>query len=259
MTNELRAGETLVALWKAGEVIDTLPADIRPRSRAEGYAAQRAFEVSSAHPIVGWKIAATNVAGQQHINVPGPLAGRLLAERTHPSGARIKLGHNRMRVIEPEFAFRMGRSLASRSAPYALDEVMAAVASLHPAIEVPDSRFADFTKAGEVQLVADNACAHEVVIGPAASVDWRALDLAAHTVRTEVKGKLVRDGIGRNVLDDPRLALTWLANELSANGLTLAAGQTVITGTVTAPLPIAAGDHVTADFGVLGRVEVHIG
>jgi hypothetical protein len=63
-----------------GRYIETLPAELRPTSRAEAYAAQAALEGFSAHPLFGWKIAATSTAGQQHINVGGPLAGRLLAE-----------------------------------------------------------------------------------------------------------------------------------------------------------------------------------
>jgi len=70
-----------------------------------------------------------------------------------------------------------------------------------------------------------------------------------------VVGKAARDGIGANVLGDPRVALAWLANELSALGITLRAGQVVTTGTCLVPLEIAPGDHVRMDFGALGRVE----
>jgi 2-keto-4-pentenoate hydratase len=74
-------------------------------------------------------------------------------------------------------------------------------------------------------------------------------------VHGEVVGKLARDGVGSNVLGDPRVALTWLANELSSLGITLRAGQVVTTGTCLVPLEIAPGDHVRMDFGALGRVE----
>ena len=71
----------------------------------------------------------------------------------------------------------------------------------------------------------------------------------------EIVGKVSREGIGSNVLGDPRFALAWLANELSSLGITLRAGQVVTTGTCLVPLEIAPGDHVRMDFGVLGRVE----
>jgi 2-keto-4-pentenoate hydratase len=63
-------------------------------------------------------------------------------------------------------------------------------------------------------------------------------------------------GHGRNVLGDPRIALTWLANELRQLGVTLKAGRVVTTGTCHAPLSIQAGDFFAADFGVLGKVAV---
>jgi 2-keto-4-pentenoate hydratase len=66
---------------------------------------------------------------------------------------------------------------------------------------------------------------------------------------------MTREGKGANVLGDPRAALTWLVNELSALQVTLAAGQVVTTGTCLAPLPIEPGDRFVADFGVLGRVS----
>ena len=64
-----------------------------------------------------------------------------------------------------------------------------------------------------------------------------------------------RDGIGANVLGDPRIALAWLVNELSQQGMTLRAGQFVTTGTCLVPLEIVAGDSVQVDFGVLGTVS----
>jgi len=63
-------------------------------------------------------------------------------------------------------------------------------------------------------------------------------------------------GIGANVLGGPLIALTWLANELSAQGVTLRAGQVVTTGTCIVPLDVAPGDALTGDFGALGRVSV---
>ena len=63
-------------------------------------------------------------------------------------------------------------------------------------------------------------------------------------------------GHGRNVLGDPRIALTWCANELRQLGLTLRAGEVVTTGTCHPPLPIQSGDLIAADFGSLGKVSV---
>jgi 2-keto-4-pentenoate hydratase len=209
--------------------------------------------------LYGWKIAATSKAGQAHINVDGPLAGRLLRERVFGPGAVIPFGANHMRVVEAEFAFRMAADLAPLERAYLKDEVMAAVATLHPAIEIPDSRFDDFRAVGAAQLIADNACAHYFVLGPATDADWRSMNLAEHPVSGTVAGKAEVHGIGANVLGDPRLALTWLVNELSSLGITLHAGEVVTTGTCIAPPSVAPSDRFTADFGVFGSVEAILG
>jgi 2-keto-4-pentenoate hydratase len=68
----------------------------------------------------------------------------------------------------------------------------------------------------------------------------------------------VETGCGRNVLGDPRIALTWLANELSMHSITLQAGQVVTTGTCISPMSITIGNHVSGDFGDLGTVTLRI-
>lgn len=253
------AADLLWTCWTNGRRIAQLPEGVRPGTRAEGYAIQAQLEARSPHPLFGWKIAATSKAGQAHIAVDGPMAGRLLAERVVGDGGEVPFSpHSHMRVAEAEFAFRMGRDLPPLSRPYAVAEVMGAVASLHPAIEIPDSRYDDYTLVGAAQLIADNACAHHFVLGAAALTDWRALDLAAQTLVARV-GSHVREGVGANVLGDPRVALTWVVNELSAHGLTLRAGEVVTTGTCVTPPPIDAGGHIEMDFGTLGCVTARVG
>lgn len=251
-----QASGLLFDTWMKGDVIDALPDAIRPQSRAEGYAVQALLETRFKAPLWGWKIAATSIAGQKHIGVDGPLAGRIFAERVLAPGATVPAGANRMKVAEVEFAFRMARDLPPRDKAYTVEETLAAVGSLHVGIEIPDSRYTDFVTAGGPQLIADNACGHYFVCGHATTADWRAIDLAAHKVRGIVEGRYERDGIGSNCLGDPRVALAWIANELSGIGVTLAAGQTVTTGTCVFPLEIEPGDVVTGDLGEIGVVTV---
>jgi 2-keto-4-pentenoate hydratase len=257
MSDRSSAGAAfLLAHWRAGTKCDEMPEALRPADRREAYAMQALLERVSAAPLFGWKIAATSKAGQAHIGVDGPLAGRILAERVLPDGATSSLTGNGMRVAELEFAFRMGRDLPPRDEAYSQADVLDAAASLHPAIEIPDSRFVDFVAAGGVQLVADNACAHEFVLGESAGAAWREIDLAAFKPVARMPGRDDQIGLGANVLGDPRIALTWLVNELSGLGVTLRAGEVVTTGTCVVPIAIAPGDAIAADFGVLGQVSV---
>ena len=249
------ASQTLHDHWRAGTKLSALDDWYRPTNRAEGYAIQAAIERYSTTHLFGWKIAATSEAGQKHINVPGPMAGRILAETVIADGGTASMAGNEMRVVEPEFAFRMRVDLLARSAPYSVQQVLDAVDTLHPAIEIPDSRFADFAGAGEAQLIADNACAHLFVLGAATNANWRAMDLVEERPQITLRGQRYL-GHGKNVLGDPRVALAWLANELRGLGITLRAGEVVTTGTCHPPLPIQAGDHLAVDFGVLGKASV---
>ena len=108
------ASELLVLHWREGKVMKALPTSLRPANREEGYLIQRQIESLSDSPLFGWKIAATSTAGQKHIGIDGPIAGRLLTEMVHHDGDVIPFGANRMRVAEAEFAFRMGRDLPPR-------------------------------------------------------------------------------------------------------------------------------------------------
>ncbi len=161
------ASRTLHDNWRAGTKLANLEASMRPSDRAEGYAIQAALESYSTADLFGWKIAATSEAGQKHINVEGPMAGRILADTVIPDGGTASMAGNEMRVGEPEFAFRMATDLPPRASPYTVQQVLDAVGTLHPAIEIPDSRFADFVSAGAAQIIADNACAHLFVLGAA--------------------------------------------------------------------------------------------
>jgi 2-keto-4-pentenoate hydratase len=241
--------------WRAGTKLANLGVAERPRDRAEGYAIQAAIENFSAGKLFGWKIAATSEAGQKHINVDGPMAGRILIETVLPEGGTASMAGNEMRVAEPEFAFRMQKDLPPRSAPYSVQQVLDAVGTLHPAIEIPDSRFADFVSAGPAQIIADNACAHLFVLGAPTTANWRALDLVEQKPVIKLRGQQYV-GHGKNVLGDPRIALAWLANELSQLGVTLKAGEVVTTGTCHPPLPIQSGDVFEADFDAIGKVSV---
>ena len=248
-----QAADALLTLWRQRTRCDGLPQSYRPSSRAEGYAVQQSIGDKQQHALFGWKIAATSTEGQRHIAVKGPLAGRLFTDRVLRDGASVTLDNNLMRVAEIEFAFRFARTLPPLTRPYAVNEVLQAVACVHPSIEVPDSRYNDFVQAGEAQLIADNACANMFVLGSRAD-DWQDFDYVNQAVAVYLNGETVESGFGRNVLGDPRVALAWLVNELSALGISCEPGQVVTTGTCRVPVTVKPGDVVEADFGVLGKV-----
>src|SRR6185369_7962545 len=102
-----RAADILWQARLAGKRLEILPEDCRPRSLDEGYAIQDLMAARCGQMTAGWKIAATSEAGQRHIGVSEPLAGRLFADFILPDGASVPAAPLQMRVIEAEFAFRM--------------------------------------------------------------------------------------------------------------------------------------------------------
>lgn len=206
--------------------------------------------------LAGYKIACTNAIAQRHLGTDGPFYGRLFSATIFGSPARLDAASYFMRVLEPEFGFRMGADLPAREGGYTRDDVAAAVECVMPAIEVVDSRYNEWTKAGVQQLIVDNACHAAWVKG----VETRGFgDLSTHPVRLLVNGREVASGTGAAVLGHPLNALTWLANRLGEYGAGLRAGDEITTGVCTDIAFGEAGDRIVADFGSLGTVEVEFG
>ena len=253
----VRADGTAGALWQAWtthERLASLPELLRPRTPVEGFAAQQRL-AERAGPAYGWKLAATAAAGQAHIGVDAPLPGLLFERFRYAAGDVLPSDGLYMAVAEAEFAFVMGDDVEP-GAP--AEELRSAVASVHCAIEFPESRFTDFATAGAPQLLADAACAGLFVLGP--EIDGGIeLDLSTTGTTLWINGAEVATGSGAAVLGDPWTALAWLAESLPTFGVPLEAGSVVTTGTTTVPAPIAAGDTVRATFGpdaALGEVTV---
>lgn len=258
MLDEQATRQAFEVLWGAhegGYTVADIPEEVRPRTRGEGYAVQAHFADRSS-AVVGWKIAATSQAGQDHLQVDGPLAGRVLAERFLEPGQPVPLEGNFMHLAELEFAFRMTADFAPREAAYTEQDVLDGTGELLLSWEVPSTRFDAVETVGEAQLIADNACGFHLVVQPAAEQDWKGVDLAAETPTATHSSGLVHDGAGHRVLGGPVPALTWLVNELSGQGITLESGQLVTTGTCAVPVPVRPGDTVTGDYGRFGALAV---
>ena len=250
-----QAARRLATGWQTQEHIEALPEDCRPVTRAEGYAVQALWPALTGR-VGGWKIAATSLAGQRHIGVSGPLAGPVFASRVHANGASLTLAGNRMRVAECEVVFAFGQAIDPRPEPWTRQEALAMVGWVMPGIEVPDSRFVQFEKAGQAQLIADCACCHEMVLGTPLPPQGRLDELAQLRVQAQMSDGRRFEGVGSNVLGDPVEALLWFFNEMSSVGQRIEVDQFLTTGACVTPIPIAPGQTVQADFGWLGRMTV---
>lgn len=225
---------------------------------ADAYAIQevnvraRADDVSRPARVVGHKVGLTSEAMQQMLGVDEPDFGVLYDDRVHTSGVVLSMDGLIAPRVEPEWAFVLSADLPGPTVTAA--DVREATAVVIPALEVIDSRVADWQIA-LVDTIADNASCHCGVLGaerhPIDDVDF--LDTP---VRLLVDGELAHEGTGRAVLGDPAAAVAWLASTLVDHGTLLRSGQVVLSGSMTAAAPLGARQHVVADFGRYGTVEV---
>ena len=253
-----RAAALLIEARRTRQPTD-LPEACRPRSLEEAYAIQEAVTAGLGETPVGWKIGATDAAIRAQEGFDEPVSGRLFTGHVHAAPADLPAGlFTTFRNCETEFALRLGRNLPPRPEPYGRDEVMAAIATLHPAVEVGDTRYRDRAAMGGIGVCADNSGGTELVMADGIA-DWRGLDLPALTVALEVDGELRAEGSGRAVMGDPIEALVWLANHLSERNIGLQAGEIVTTGSCTGITKVEAGARVRADFGKLGKIAIHFG
>ncbi len=249
------AVELLIAARGDHRRLDAFPPTCRPETFEDGHAIQEAFAQVWSVPVAGYKIGCTSLDAQRLLHAPGPFPGRIFAPVLLRSPAKVAAKAFHRLGIEPEFAFTMARDLPARPAAYTREEVADAVAALHGAIELIDSRWTDWLKVGIASIVADNGANGGLILGPAVS-DWRKIDLPRAKAVLRFNDALVAEGTGAAVLGNPLDALTWLANHLSARGFGLKAGDAVTTGTVANVHYAEPGMHVTAEFGPIGTVEL---
>lgn len=199
--------------------------------------------------IVGRKIGLTSAAVQRQIGVDRPDFGVLFDDMRYADGAEIPIGRLLQPKAEAEVAFLLARDIADAADPAVVRD---AVALAFPALEIVDSRIADW-RIGITDTVADNASSGVFVIGASGLPldDVEPLDVVM-TMRC--RGEVVSQGTGRDCLGDPLNALTWLATTAIDVGTPLRAGDLVLSGALGPMAAVSAGDIFEAVIAPLGTV-----
>lgn len=251
------SGPTAVAdrLYRAyvdREPIDpaSLPSDL---TVADGYAAQAAFverRVPDEGAPVGYKVGFTSEAVQSDLGVDYPAYGRVLAD-TVRENRRFDTSELIEPRVEPEIGFLLAEELTPSVSRL---DVLAAVRLVVPVVEVVDSRIREWDVTAAT-AIADNTLAGRVLVGDPTTEATP--ELRREGVELLVDGERRATGTGAAVLGHPADAVAWLAEELADHGETLEAGTFVTTGSITEPIPVAAGKTVVARFSSLGSVVAH--
>lgn len=223
--------------------LHSLPEAIRPQTETQAYLVQRAV-MAELGGIGGWKVGSPGPDGPVNC-APLPAGG---------IGDSPMASHSAMRGVEAEIGVRLARSLPPREQPYDAAEVMAAVGSMHPIIEVLDSRYLDPDAVDPLSALADSLSHGGLVVGPAIP-EWRDVDLRTEHVRMLVGGAEIKARTGNPAGDMVRL-LVWLANVGSLWAGGLQAGQVVTTGSWTGKDLAPPGSEARAVFARCGDAVV---
>lgn len=259
MTEIRVISEALLAALRSGEPIPP-PTDSNPGLTVEdAYAIQRAGLDQlrrDGATVVGHKVGLTSAAMQEMLGVAQPDFGYLTAAMVSDSGCLLAAGDFIAARVELEIAFRLGRPLGGDSLQ--VDDVLDATMAVAPAIEVIDSRIADW-RITIADTVADNASSGHVVLG-----SWRPvgeLDLARLRSELTVEhagGEVTTvSGDGAAVLGHPATAVAWLARALDEYGdEEIGAGEVVLSGAMSRALEVGPGSSVSGQVEDLGAVSV---
>jgi len=243
-----KAAEALVAARRSRLPIGDLPADAQPENDSEAYAIQDGVVALLGQPIAGWKVGAANPTAT-------PNAAPLLKPLIGPSPLRLDPKAVPVLGIEAELAFRFAKDLPPRAIPYARDEIAGAIASLHPAIEVVDSRFQRRDAVSAAARLADFQSNGHFVVGPEIKA-WKQVDPTRQAIALEIGGKTVVETVGGNAAVDLFRLLIWLVDHAGKRGRGIRAGDVVTTGSCTGLKFAKPGDTVVARFAGLGEVSV---
>jgi 2-oxopent-4-enoate/cis-2-oxohex-4-enoate hydratase len=203
--------------------------------------------------VVGKKIGVTSAAVQDMLNVRQPDFGFLTDAMQVADGSTVEIAQG---LIQPRAEAEIGFVLKSdiRGPGVGRQQVLDATDYIAPCFEIVDSRIADWKiKIGDT--VADNASCGVFVLGQARA-DPRDFDLAALKVMVRKNGAPLSEGLGAAVQGSPLEAVAWLANTLGPYGVTLSAGDIILSGSLVPLEPARPGDLFEMELEGVGAASV---
>jgi 2-keto-4-pentenoate hydratase len=245
----LAAADTLIDARRLGQPIADLPEHLQPQSLEDAYAIQDRIAAAFGDT-GGWKIGAPSPDAT-------PMYAPMPAGWITSSGSTLMGNRWRFRGLEAEIAFLVGRDLPPRTGaePYTRDEVIAAMASCHPVIELLEPAFEDPFKVSRMSMIADLQMHGGFVYG-AAIPNWQSIDFTKENVMLAVDALVRVERTGSNTSGDLLRLLPWLANEGAARTGGLRKGQWITTGSWTGYTLASPGSTVEVNFSTAGRVDL---
>lgn len=229
-----------------------------PQTVDEAYALQRAGIDVSGQKMCGYKIGATSVEIQELLGLSGPFYGPVFAEYCRDNKATIKVHESHGPKVEPEVVISIGKDIDAGSGEVTDADVRECIDWIAPAFEIVSTRWADVGNQRGNCVIADFGSNHDLVIGEHYT-DWRDIDLGSSPVTLSINGDEVAKGhTGLSIAGNPVSIVTWLVNHPGMRSIGLKKGEVISCGTCTDVKVISPGDHLVADYGKLGSLEVNV-
>jgi 2-keto-4-pentenoate hydratase len=201
--------------------------------------------------IVGHKVGLSSLAMQQMMGVSESDYGHLLDDMVLHEDRPVDASRYLLPRVEVEVGFVLGEDLPGEGCT--VEDVICATEYVVPAIELIDSRIADW-KIGLFDTIADNASSAGLLLGKERRKPDE-LDLTAIDATLTRNGEQVATGRSDAVLGNPAIAVAWLAQKVASFGVRLEAGHIILPGSCTRAYDVKAGDAVVATFDGLGTVS----
>lgn len=205
--------------------------------------------------LMGKKIGLTSRAVQKQLGVEEPDYGYLTSDMNLPEGESLSRSSLILPRVEGEVAFVLKKEL--RGPGVTMEQVIAATDYILPSIEIIDSRVRDW-KIKIQDTIADNASSSHFVLGRK-RISLSGVDLPHEVMSLRVNGIERSTGSGAACLDHPCLAVAWLANAMGKYGVSLKAGEVILSGAFGPVVPVNAGDKVEVEISKLGKVSCGFG
>jgi 2-oxopent-4-enoate/cis-2-oxohex-4-enoate hydratase len=203
--------------------------------------------------VIGKKIGVTSLAVQEMLGVYQPDFGYLTDKMMVLNGGDMPISEQLIQPrAEGEIAFMLDKDLNGPGVTN--EDVVDATAYVMACFEVVDSRIENW-KVKIQDTVADNASCGLFVLGDE-HADPKGLDFPNLKMRVYKNGELLSEGLGSAALDSPLNCVSWLANTLSKFGITLNAGDVVLSGSLVPLEPVVAGDEMYLEVDGIGTASV---
>ena len=207
--------------------------------------------LESGHKRVGWKIGFNALADQQRMKLAMPIVGFLTSESILDSGSTYKGKKHAKLMLEAEVGILIGKDV---SASAGKAQLLAAIEGFAPAIEVVDVA----RSSHDITSILEDNIFHETFILGELIKDIAEFKVKDILGNVSVNNQVVQTADPSRYPDDISEVVSVVADTLAKQGKCLQAGDWIISGSITQPVEVFAGDQVEVALLPLGSLSLNI-